>query len=212
MLSIFLAMLMAPAELSPPPPKAVTNPTLVGKFIPPDVRAARALGHNGIVRIRGVVGIDGRVSNLSIVQSSKSSLLDTAAKTAIERTVFQPAKDASGNPVPLSILFPFEFEGDGISRAGWLADYTCSQFGKDFGWWRSVNLASDYSDYRLYSIMAGLKVISDPNGLASGLKNAAPRADWERAILDCAAHPDTLMIDQFSTAAIVRNMIKRGQI
>lgn len=56
--------------------------------------------HGGVVRLRYVIGTDGRASNCIVLQSSGMSEFDRETCTHItERFRFKPALDAQGRPV-----------------------------------------------------------------------------------------------------------------
>lgn len=66
--------------------------------------AARRNEEQGTVRVTFTVGIDGRVANCSVVQSSGSSSLDSTTCRIFERRFrYSPARDAGGNPVPTTM-------------------------------------------------------------------------------------------------------------
>jgi protein TonB len=77
---------------------------------PPGVGEA---GIGGTVSVRYRVGVDGRVSNCVVAESSGNRDLDeTTCRLITERFVFRPAKDGNGRPVPSTI----EEEHSWISR------------------------------------------------------------------------------------------------
>ena len=62
--------------------------------------AARNREEQGTVRVSYTVGVDGRVSGCTVVQSSGSSSLDSTTCRIFERRFrYSPARDGSGNPV-----------------------------------------------------------------------------------------------------------------
>ena len=62
--------------------------------------AARNREEQGTVRVSYTVGVDGRVSGCTVVQSSGSSSLDSTTCRIFERRFrYSPARDAAGNPV-----------------------------------------------------------------------------------------------------------------
>ncbi|QIG80065.1 energy transducer TonB [Stakelama tenebrarum] len=61
---------------------------------------ARRHGEEGVVRIRFVIGTDGRVGDCRIAVSSGSDALDAASCRLIaERFAYDPARDSEGKPV-----------------------------------------------------------------------------------------------------------------
>ena len=62
--------------------------------------SARTAREGGTVRFRLEVGVNGRVTNCTILQSSGSSALDSATcRIMRSRARFVPARDAAGNAV-----------------------------------------------------------------------------------------------------------------
>lgn len=62
---------------------------------------AKSRGEQGTVRVSYTIGIDGRVSNCTVAGSSGSPSLDSTTCRILERRFrYEPARDASGLPVP----------------------------------------------------------------------------------------------------------------
>lgn len=86
-----------------------TPPRATGKAALAYPDSEKTAGHAGRVSVRGIVGVDGRVTEASVVLSSAGPVLDAAALAAVQATVFQPAKDADGQPIAVVVTFPVEF-------------------------------------------------------------------------------------------------------
>ncbi len=73
-------------------------------------RAAMRAGAEGTVRVRYVVGTDGRVSGCRVTRSSGHPELDATTCRLIEqRFRYRPARDASGRPVPETVSRTFDW-------------------------------------------------------------------------------------------------------
>jgi TonB family protein len=90
---------------------------------PPSVRTQKSAaypmtekktGSGGYVNVKGIVGTDGRFSEIVIARSNASPALNAAAITAARITIFTPAKDAAGIPISVPIIMPFEFSTNSI--------------------------------------------------------------------------------------------------
>lgn len=81
-------------------PVAITNP----RPLYPDI--AREAGVDGTVRLRALVGRDGRVLDVHIDKSVP--MLDQAAADAVRRWVFKPAL-SNGRPVAVWVAIPVHF-------------------------------------------------------------------------------------------------------
>ena len=66
--------------------------------------AARRAEEQGTVRVSYTVGVDGRVGNCAVIQSSGSSSLDsTTCRIFDPRLRYAPARAAAGNPVSTTV-------------------------------------------------------------------------------------------------------------
>ena len=99
------------AQAAPPAgPVAVTNldEHLISGNPPKYPMESRRKKEQGTVVLRLVIGIDGRVQDISIAQSSGFDRLDTAALSAVRGWRWQPVLQA-GNPVAVRGLLPIPF-------------------------------------------------------------------------------------------------------
>jgi TonB family protein len=68
------------------------------------------LGLEGVARLAAVVGADGRVSSVKVLESSGAALLDRAATAAVKRWTFSPAR-VNGRPAACTVeIRPIRFE------------------------------------------------------------------------------------------------------
>jgi protein TonB len=73
-------------------------------------RGAMRAGAEGTVRVRYVVGTDGRVSGCRVTRSSGHAELDATTCRLIEqRFRYRPARDAAGRPVPETVSRTFDW-------------------------------------------------------------------------------------------------------
>jgi TonB family protein len=91
--------------------KDFTKPKLLTKEklgYPEEARQAKI---TGIVVLRGTIGVDGRVSNVRVVESP-DEVLSKAAAEAFARWTFEPGRDQKGAPVPyeFSIVLAFKLQ------------------------------------------------------------------------------------------------------
>jgi len=75
---------------------------------PPYPGVARRMGWQGIVLLDVELRADGRVSAVSVAQSSGHSVLDEAAVRAVLKWCFEPAL-RFGQPVPSTVRLPIRF-------------------------------------------------------------------------------------------------------
>ena len=92
-----------------PPPVAdvVTEPEVIRKVTAAYPAAATAAGLEGEVLLAGVVGVDGKVSNVTVVRSAHP-LLDKAARLAWLQFQYKPAR-RNGRPEPAPVQKSFKF-------------------------------------------------------------------------------------------------------
>ena len=81
-------------------------PELLGSVQPDYPDLAREAGVDGVVRLRALVGRDGRVQDVHVDHSI--ALLDAAAVDAVRRWVFSPAM-SNGHPVAVWVAIPVRF-------------------------------------------------------------------------------------------------------
>lgn len=84
-------------------------PRLVRRVQPDYPETARQTGKEGTTLLRFVVSAGGRVSDVQVIRSSGSDVLDDAAGNAVERWRFSPAKDGEGRDVACYITVPVSF-------------------------------------------------------------------------------------------------------
>jgi peptide/nickel transport system substrate-binding protein len=100
----------APPVEPPPPPKpsVITQPKPTKQVMPSYPDAARAVGASGRVVVRVSVGVDGKVTNATILASFGNPACEAAALSAAKKWEFTPAtKD--GVPFEQKISIPFTF-------------------------------------------------------------------------------------------------------
>ena len=84
-----------------------TEPVIVRKVTPAYPQAAVAADLEGNVILRGVVGVDGKVTDITVVRSVYP-LLDMAARKALAEYELQPAR-RNGIPIPWPMRFTVSF-------------------------------------------------------------------------------------------------------
>jgi len=85
---------------------------LAGNPLPEYPRAARRAGVEGAVLVRLFIRASGEVERAEVARSSGSALLDEAARAALERWKFHPARGELGNS-PYAVLVPVIFTLEG---------------------------------------------------------------------------------------------------
>jgi protein TonB len=109
--------LTPPAAPGPPQPGAaraggdglIMAAGVVRGFKPDYPLLARQRGLEGTVLLRAVIGADGRVARVEVLRSSGHQLLDAAAREAIQRWQFSPARRTAG-PIASTVEVPIEFK------------------------------------------------------------------------------------------------------
>ena len=87
-----------------------TRPEAISMPPPVYPESERAAQRSGTAMVRGILGIDGRLSEASISRSSGFPALDAAALTAAQLSTFSPAKDADGAAIAVPITVPESFD------------------------------------------------------------------------------------------------------
>lgn len=209
-LAAMLGVARAQTEGAPPPPTAAQEQALTpeqqAEFAEGEANRARiatrphwvsdneaeypeserALGHHGQAVVRGLLGVDGRLRYATIETSSFAPVLDQSALAAASAATFEPAKDASGAPIPVVMTVPVGFYSYTSSEGVGAAMYTCRQFVLDMDWWRSTG--RPFSDHQFYLMIRGLGALA--RGMTNLESNESYERRWTRAIETCRAHPD----------------------
>lgn len=153
----------------------------------------RALGHHGRVEVRGLLGLDGRVRYATVSRSSRAPVLDQLALETVLASEYQPAKDASGNPIPIMFDAPVTFYSFTSSEGVGAAMYTCRQFVLDMDWFKATWDEGALHDHYFYVLIRGLGTIarmSNGGGIGNIESNESYARRWDRAIETCREHPD----------------------
>jgi protein TonB len=87
-------------------------PVPVQQVAPQPPARARQKGISGVVVVSLLIGVDGRVQDIDVLESRPPGLFDEAAITAVRQWRYQPAR-YQGEPVPLRIDVPIRFDFEG---------------------------------------------------------------------------------------------------
>lgn len=87
-------------------------PVPVQQVAPQPPARARQKGISGVVVVSLLVGIDGRVQDIDVLESRPAGFFDDAAISAVRQWRYQPAR-YQGEPVPLRIDVPIRFDFEG---------------------------------------------------------------------------------------------------
>ncbi len=199
----------------------MSDPTLVKvkpKFLSGD-RAdlpaeAKALGHHGTAVVEFVIDTDGTVTSATIRTSTGSPILDEAALTKARIARFTPARDSSGNAIPLKFVTGYEFyQSKSNVPGGGLVDYTCDAFTREMDWWDAQHPDRTKKDGRdqLETMLVGFRLMFQPGGAFAGgvegvrKKSAEHDVAWAAVRKECRTNPADLFIDHFDlTETLIR--------
>ena len=162
--------------------------------------AEKALGHHGTVFVEGIIGVDGRMTEVRIKRTSNAPALDRIALDAALASTFTPAKDADGAPLSIIVTMPFDLVAYKAAAGMGIMQYTCDQFVRDMEWWKSVNPDKPFKDHELYLLESGMEfagTVSQAKGDYAKLKGFSTDFDqrWEAAIAYCRKKPKILQRD-----------------
>ncbi len=162
----------------------------------------KALGHNGGVFVQGVLGVDGRLTHLSVGDSSGAPALDASALKAASGEVFRPARNASGEPIAVYFGEWFRFDNYRSTKGVGAAKYVCRQFVLDMDWWKQAHPDQSFSNHEFYTLVRGLGGVAR---MASGMpsakaltaeSNTSFDARWAKSIEDCRRDPGARFADK----------------
>jgi TonB family protein len=157
-------------------------------------------GHHGPVVIQGIIGIDGRMHEARVKVASGALAIDEIALAAAAASIFLPAKDANGIPLPVVISMPFDLVAYKASGGMGILQYKCSQFVRDMDWWKSVNPDKTFKEHELYKMEIGFEMLSliqraRGNQALLSQSVAGFEVRWSAAIDLCRKKPDMLQRD-----------------
>jgi TonB family protein len=186
--------------------RAKTSPSFINEpdYVRPE--AARLAGEFGEVVISGIIGEDGKVREPKIKVSSRSSSIDSAALASIPAMLFEPARDAEGNPLSIPADLALEFGHVDFRGPRGLSQYRCEQFVRDYDWWYRT-WPADAQD-RIFKTLRGYVALS---GMQSGKPAGDFDSEWKATIEACRKSPGRLMLDMLKPdGAFIRGMLKKG--
>lgn len=149
--------------------------------------AAKAAGHQGVVKLRLSINTEGRVDDAQLIESSKSSILDAAAMERVKAWKLSPAIDSDDKPMAVKVVAPIQYVKDSIVD---LADKACSDLNVDVSWFRSVYPDKPVSDMHIYNLSLGLLAVgagSGPKILETSRKFSKA---FDKTVERCAEKPD----------------------
>ena len=97
-------------------PVHAIQPTLVHCVAPAYPAAARQKGRQGFAMVSAAIRRDGSVTSAKVMSSSGSADLDSAARDAVSRWSFTPARDARGEAVGTTFAATIEFWKDSVDN------------------------------------------------------------------------------------------------
>ena len=89
---------------------AAAVPEVLREVRPRHTAAARRERIEGTVLVQGIVGVDGRVSDVRVIRSLDGNYgLDNEALLAVKQWRFRPGRGPNGSPVPVFVTLPLTF-------------------------------------------------------------------------------------------------------
>lgn len=189
MASVFREPAARPADTSPVP-EAVSAPELPVHRLPRPVdgfsEAGDAAGHTGRVVVEIIVQPDGTIGPVTVVQTSRSELLDAEAVSGIA------SARITGRPQPMRYHIVVNFNPTGI------LDMKCDEFTRQVRWYQSAWPDSSPRDMTIYTMSVGTMalVARERSGDLEAMLAPARRmdAEWPRLIADCERQPDRIYV------------------
>lgn len=87
-------------------------PSVIESAPPEYPEEAKSQGLEGTVRVRVVVGVDGLVESVAVVESTAKPILEQAALETAKKYRFNPAT-RDGDPVRSTVVVPFRYKLNG---------------------------------------------------------------------------------------------------
>lgn len=163
--------------------------------------AFRALGEHGTASVEGIIGENGRYSELRIRTSSRGAHLDAFVMKVAATLNFTPAKDATGALIATWEQFPLEFKAASFEQDSSIVRYRCDAVVRDFDWWRGAWPELGEGNYELRNFATGMALLMNARRRGGPRANEASMANfperWEQALRDCRNMPTQLFVDAF---------------
>jgi TonB family protein len=192
------AMLMA-ALLQEPAARPVDSSSVVEPVIAPELPVRRhpravdgyseagdAAGHTGRVIVETIVQPDGTIGPVTVVQSSRSDLLDAEAIQTIATARI------AGRPDPIRYHIVVNFNPTGI------LDMKCEEFTRQVRWYQSVWPESSPGDMTIYTMSVGAMalVARERSGSVDAMLAPARKmeAEWPGLMADCERQPNRVYL------------------
>lgn len=170
-----------------------------------DLAAVRKLGEHGRVTIAGIIGTDGRYTDLIVRTSSRGAALDAYAKRLAGALIFTPARDAAGAPVTTWAAFPFQFLAASlVDVSASVFAYRCDAAVRDWDWWKGAWPERTKAQYETYNLITGMELLANARSGGDPQANAAKMASfsdrWDKAVSDCRSQPSRLFLDALGSS------------
>jgi TonB family protein len=127
----------------------------IKRIEPPYPDDVRKRGEHGIVRFKGYVRPDGVLSDIMLVESSRSETLDRLSRDAFKSWQFKPTKSES-NPKYGRVNGVFSFVKDELAGPNGYKLKSCADFVVDTDWFLEVYPEKTLIDMSLYKDLSGI--------------------------------------------------------
>ena len=177
------------------PPAGVVAPQPINQAEPEYADTTRAAGVQGTATVRGIVQLDGTITDVTVTQTSRSQVLDDAAVAALRQWRFTPASENNQAVVaPLEVAF--EFAKDHLSN---IDHKTCADLNADVAYFRATFPELPISAMRIRALSMGIPAILHPRVSVAGARRIATA--FEPTVAWCADHPGELYLAHFMHVA-----------
>lgn len=146
--------------------------------------AGDAAGHTGEVIVEVIVQPDGSMGPVTVVESSRSELLDAEAIRLIATARITARSE------PMRYHIPVEFLPSGI------LDMKCDEFTRQVRWHQSVWPEAEPKAMKIYTMSVGAMTAIAPNTSVDAMLGPVRRMDgaWPGIIADCERQPDAVYL------------------
>lgn len=170
------------------------------EFAVPD--AAKRAGHNGSVKYRVTVSVQGKPTNFELIEGSGSELLDQAALKHLEQARFAPAYGADLRPIEgTEDVFLRYSRWKSTEPGEGLANYKCTHLIAEYDWWRGLDVEIRPNLFVLQNMYTSVPSLLDlETARAVGYRERAKQRkkmdeEFLRIVKKCRKNPETLFLD-----------------
>ena len=165
-------------------------------------QAAKDVGHNGTATYIAAVDAGGKLTGLTLKESSMSPAIDAAVKARAEGLWYLASRDKAGNAIAGTTEVRMSYaRHDKDSPGGGIETYTCGDLVREYDWFTAANAARRklFWPENAYTSLASIMRMeqgSQPTRAEVLGARKQREAMWAKLIKRCRKTPERLMLSE----------------